>query len=176
MMTGMKRAHRFVGVIGSFVLIAFVSMTQAADERPTGGRVPTVTRLVKLFTEREAALADAIRAGDAERTQQLLTNDFEMRTGAASGSPIPRVDWLAEMMRSRNPGEGVSGMAVHDLNGAAIVSFTQGGGSNAVFVVDVWQPVANDWRLAIRYAAPAGTTAFPIPGAGAAAPTIPKKY
>lgn len=175
-MTGMKRAHRSIAVVAGLVLIALVSATQAADERPTGGRVPTVTRLVKLFTEREAALADAIHAGDAERAQQLLTNDFEMRTGAASGIPIPRVDWLAEMIRSRNPGEAASGMAVHDLNGTAVVSFTQGGGPNAVFVVDIWRPVANDWQLAIRYAAPAGTATFPIPGAGAAAPVIPKKY
>jgi hypothetical protein len=173
----MKRAHRFIAVVTGFVLVALMAATQAADERPTGGRVPTVTRLVKLFTEREAALADAVRAGDAERAQQLLTNDFEMRTGAASGSPIPRSDWLAEMIRSRDPGEAASGMAVHDLDGTAIVSFTQGGGPNAVFVVDVWRPVTNnDWQLAIRYAAPAGTAAFPIPGAGAAAPVIPKKY
>ncbi|HEY4139409.1 MAG TPA: hypothetical protein VGN65_13185 [Casimicrobiaceae bacterium] len=172
----MKRTHRFIAVVAGFALSAFVSATEAADEPPTGGRVPTVTRLVKLFTEREAGLADAIRAGDAKHAQQLLANDFEMRTGAASGSPIPRADWLAEMIRSRNPGEAASGMAVHDLNGTAIVSFTQGGGPNAVFVVDVWRPVANDWLLAIRYAAPAGTATFPIPGAGVAAPLIPKKY
>jgi len=171
----MKRARRFTAAVG-LVFVAFAPTMQAADEPPTGGRVPTVTRLVKLFTGREAALADAVRAGDAERAQQLLTNDFEMRTGAASGSPIPRADWLAEMIRSRNPGEAASGMAVHDLNGMAIVSFTQGGGPTAVFIVDIWRPVATDWQLAIRYAAPAGTAAFPIPGAGAAAPVIPKKY
>ena len=175
-MTAMKPVHRFTAVVVGFVFIALAPTIHAADERPSGGRVPTVTRLVKLFTEQEAALADAVRAGDGERAQQLLTNDFEMRIGAASARPIPRGDWLAEMIRSRNPGETPTGMAVHDLNGTAIVSFTQGVGSNAIFIVDVWRPVANDWQLAIRYAAPAGTATFPIPGAGAAAPEIPKKY
>jgi len=67
-------------------------------------------------------------------------------------------------------------MAVHDLNGTAIVSFTQGGDRNAIFVVDVWRATGNDWRLAIRYASPAGTGALQIPGASAAPSEIPKKY
>ena len=33
-----------------------------------------------------------------------------------------------------------------------------------------------EWKLAIRYASPAGTAAFPIPGGAAAQNTIPKKY
>jgi len=176
MITAMKRTRPLAATVLGLALLVFASTIQAADERPTGGRVPTVTRLVKLFTELEVALADAVRIGDARRVQQLLTDDFEMRTGSASATPIPRADWLAEMMRTRNPGQAPTRMAVHDLNGAAIVSFTSGEGPNAVFVVDVWRSVDNDWRMAIRYAAPAGTAAFPIPGAGAAAPEIPKKY
>ena len=157
-------------------LAAATMAAVAADEPPTGGRIPTVTRLVKLFLDREAALADAVRAGDQKRAQEFLTDDFEMRIGAASANPIPRADWLSDMMRTRNPGEGATGMAVHDLDGSAIVSFTQGRGANAIFVVDVWRTTGSDWKLAIRYAAPAGTAAFSIPGAGALPPEIPKKY
>ena len=172
----MKHTRLLAAALAAFVVVASASPVTAADERPTGGRIPTVTRLVKLFSERETALADAVRAGDEKRTQDFLTDDFEMRTGAASASPIPRAEWISDMIRTRNPGEAANGMAVHDVNGAAIVSFTQGRGPNAVFVVDIWRPADNDWRLAIRYAAPAGTTAFSIPGAGAAPPEIPKKY
>jgi hypothetical protein len=157
-------------------LLAWTASVSAADERPTGGRVPTITRLVKLFTEQEAALASAIRAGDVSTAGRLLTDDFEMRTGATPANPVPRAEWLSVLMRVRNPGDEASGMAVHDLNGAAIVSFVQGRGETAIFIVDVWRTAAaNDWKLAIRYAAPAGSAAFAIPGAGAAA-VIPKKY
>jgi hypothetical protein len=157
-------------------MLAWTASVSAADERAISGRVPTVTRLVKLFTEQEAALASAIRAGDASTAGHLLTDDFEMRTGATPANPIPRAEWLGAMMRVRNPGDDISGMAVHDVHGAAIVSFVQGSGQSAIFVVDVWRAVAtNDWKLAIRYAAPAGSAAFTIPGASAAA-SIPKKY
>ena len=157
-------------------MLAWTAAVSAADEPPTGGRVPTVTRLVKIFVEQEAALASAIRAGDASMAGRLLTDDFEMRTGAAPANPVPRAEWLSEMVRVRNPGDEATGMAVHDVNGAAIVSFVQGRGQTAIFIVDVWRAAAaNDWKLAIRYAAPAASAAATIPGAGAAA-VIPKKY
>src|SRR5438132_2990538 len=94
-------------------LLAWAASASAADERATGGRVPTVTRLVKLFTEQEAALATAIRAGDASAVERLLTDDFEMRTGATPANPVPRAEWLTAMMGARNPGDDVTGMAVH---------------------------------------------------------------
>src|SRR5438105_2422064 len=116
----------------AFSVIAWASAAHAADQQPTGGRVPTVTRLVKLFTDRELALSDAVRVGDAKKAQEFLADDFEMRTGAAAANPIPRADWLREMIRGRNPGEAPSHMAVHDLNGTAVVSFTQDSGPNTL--------------------------------------------
>jgi hypothetical protein len=172
----MKNAKEVAATIFALAVVTFALPALGADEQPTGGRVPTVTRLVKLFTEREAALADAIHSGDEKRTQAFLTDDFEMRIGSASANPVPRADWLSEMIRTRNPGEAATGMAVHDLNGTAIVSFSQGRGPHAIFVIDVWRVAGNDWQLAIRYAAPTGTAAFRIPGQGATSPEIPKKY
>ena len=68
-------------------------------------------------------------------------------------------------------------MAVHDLGSDAIVSFVQGDdATRAVFVVDVWRQAAADWRLAIRYASPAGSAEFAILGAGSPPTEIPKKY
>ena len=172
----MKCAKVIAATIFALGVVTIPLPAFAADEQPTGGRVPTVTRLVKLFTERETALAEAVRSGDEKRTQAFLTDDFEMRIGSATANPIPRADWLSEMMRTRNPGEAATGMAVHDVNGIAIVSFSQGRGPDAIFVVDVWRAAGTDWRLAIRYAAPAGVAAFQIPGAGAPPAEIPKKY
>jgi hypothetical protein len=169
----MRYVKSFVTLVALAISLAPV---WAADQPPAGGRIPTVTRLVKLFIDREATLAEAIRSGDEKRAQAFLTDDFEMRIGAMSANPIPRNEWLADMMRTRDPGEAATAMAVHDLNGTAIVSFTQSGGAGAIFVVDVWRSAGSDWKLAIRYAAPAGAAGFRIPGAGAIPPEIPKKY
>jgi hypothetical protein len=153
-----------------------VAHASAADEPPTGGRVPTVTRLVKLFIDREAALGDAIRDADAAALDDLLTDDFELRTGARAATPIPRAEWMREVLRTRRGGDGIQGMAVHDYGTVDIVSFTMSGDAGAIFVVDVWRAQGDRWRLAVRYAAPAGGDSFPIPGAAAAEPGIPKKY
>jgi hypothetical protein len=67
-------------------------------------------------------------------------------------------------------------MAVHDLGETAVVSFTRGNRGGALFVVDVWRKQGSDWRLAVRYASPAGTASYAVPGAGTEEPEIPKKY
>src|SRR5437868_7372990 len=50
MKASIKRAFAWMCV----AMLAWTACVSAADERATGGRVPTVTRLVKLFTEQEA--------------------------------------------------------------------------------------------------------------------------
>jgi len=96
---------------------------------------------------------------------------------AKAAMPIPRADFLADAARSRPASGAASRMAVHDLGGIAIVSFVQGDDAKrAVFIVDVWRQSGADWKLAIRYAGPAGAPDFPIAGAGAPPSNIPKKY
>jgi hypothetical protein len=173
----LKRTFRlFAGplVLTAFVVASLPSL--AADDQPTGGRVPTVTRLVKLFLEKEASLGAAVRNADATALGSLLTDDFELRTGARAASPIPRADWMRELLRARDPGGEVSRMAVHDFGVVAIASFTQSAAGGPVFVVDVWRGQGTDWKLAVRYASPAGSPAFAIPGGSASEPEIPKKY
>jgi hypothetical protein len=157
------------------VAMAATFAVLAADTAP--GRVPTVTRLVKLFMEREDALAAAMSRGDAAAITQTLADDFELRTGARASAPVPRADFLANAERMRPAAHAAGRMAVHDLGSIAIVSFVQGEDARAaIFVVDVWRQEAGDWKLAVRYASPAGAPDFAIPGAGTAEPAIPKKY
>ena len=165
-------------LVGPLVLAVLLvaSGPSVADEPASGGRVTTVTRLVKLFLEKEAALGAAVRNADATALGSLLTDDFELRTGARAASPIPRADWMREVLRTRDPGGDISGMAVHDLGAIAIASYTQDSANGPMFVVDVWRGQGNDWKLAIRYAGPAGSPAFAIPGGAAGEPEIPKKY
>jgi hypothetical protein len=173
----LMRAFRlFAGLLALPALLVASSPSLAADEPPTGGRVPTVTRLVKLFLEKEAALGAAVRNADANALGSLLTDDFELRTGARAASPIPRADWMRELLRTRDPGGDISRMAVHDFGAVAIASFTQNAAGGPVFVVDVWRGQGTDWKLAVRYASPVGSSAFAIPGGSAREPEIPKKY
>ena len=166
----------FVGLLALLALFVVSLPSVAADEQATGGRVPTVTRLVKLFLEKETALGAAIRNADAAALGGLLTDDFELRTGARAASPIPRADWIREALRMRDSGGDISGMAVHDFGAIAIVSFTQGAVGGLVFVVDVWRGQGADWKLAVRYASPAGSPTFAVPGGSVSQPEIPKKY
>jgi hypothetical protein len=160
-----------------FAAVAAQAMAQPASGRDTSSApVPTVTRLVKLFLEREAQLADAIRGGDATSIGKLLADDFELRVGARAANPVPRDDFLLDMLRTRDPGGTISRMAVHDLGAVALVSFSQASSAGPLFVVDVWRQQGADWMLAIRYASPAGNAALVIPGAAPAATEIPKKY
>jgi hypothetical protein len=168
--------RRFVGVLALPALFAASSPSVAADEPPTGVPVPTVTRLVKLFLDKEALLGAAVHSADAIALGALLTDDFELRTGARAASPIPRADWMRELLRTRDPGGDISRMAVHDFGAIAIASFTQDAAGGPVFVVDVWRGQGGDWKLAVRYASPVGSPAFSIPGSGVSEPEIPKKY
>ena len=172
----MRMLGLFIGLLALPALFVASSPSVAADEQPTGGRVPTVTRLVKLFLEKEASLGAAVRNGDATALGELLSDGFELRTGARAASPIPRADWMRELLRTRDPGGEISRMAVHDFGTIAIASFTQDAAGGLVFVVDVWRAQGTDWRLAVRYASPAGSPAFAIPGGSATEPQIPKKY
>ena len=171
---GLHKLLLVVVAVSTFAAIAPTSL--AADERPTGGRIPTVTRLVKLFLEREAALGDAIRRADAPALGAMLTEDFEMRAGARAATPIPRADWMREVLAKRDGGGEIDRMAVHDLGTVALVSFTLGGPTGPIFVVDVWRAQGEAWKLAVRYASPTGTAQFAIPGAAAPESEIPKKY
>jgi hypothetical protein len=162
------------------VVLPFLALAAApslaADERPTGGRVPTVTRLVALYLEREGAVSDAIRDGNESALANLLTADFELRAGARAAAPVPRAEWMREVLRTRDAGENIRSMAVHDYGTVAVVSFAMNAKPGAVFVVDVWRVEGAEPKLSVRYASPAGTSQFAIPGAGAAEPGIPKKY
>ena len=172
----MRMLGLFIGLLALPALFVASSPSVAADEQPTGGRVPTVTRLVKLFLEKEASLGAAVRNGDATALGELLSDDFELRTGARAASPIPRAAWMREVLRTRDPGGEISRMAVHDFGAVAIASFTQDTTGGPLLVVDVWRGQGMDWKLAVRYASPAGSPSFAIPGGSAREPEIPKKY
>ena len=164
-----------IGIAAFSLLPLVASPASAADQRPTGGQVPTVTRLVKLFLEREAAVSDAIHKGDAQTLGGALTDDFEMRTGARAATPVPRAEWMRDVLRTGDGGDDIARMAVHDYGTLAVVSFTMTAKAGPIFVVDLWRGQGESWKLAVRYASPVGSAQFAAPGASRAEPEIPKK-
>jgi len=162
------------------MLIACPLASFAADEsRPT--RIPTVTRLVKIFLDMENTLAAALQNGNAAAIDKLLLDDFELRVASMPANPTPRAEWIRFSL-GKPVSFHVEQMAVHDFGDVAIVNFLQTSAApNArdaakdVAIVDVWKRAGDSWKLAVRYAGPSGPRDFVIPGAGSE-PPIPKKY
>ena len=158
---------------GAAILLFTQPLARAAE---TQGRVTTITRLARIFLEKERAIATAVSGGDKAALEHLVAEDFELRSGANAAKPVPRAEWIDNVMKTRDPGGEISGMAVHDFGPVAVASFTLDARTGNVFVVDVWRGSGSDWKLQVRYASPAGTTDALVPGAGSTEKEIPKKY
>jgi len=145
------------------------------------GRIPTVTRLVRLFSELEDHLIEAVGKRDTQAVSKLLADDFEMRVGAMPGNPIPRAAWIRQSFAEPKSSSVPTQMAVHDFGKMAVVSYARAIKAaksetmRHIFIVDIWTKAAGDWKLAVRYAGPAGNDDFPIPGAAANTPPFEKK-
>jgi Domain of unknown function (DUF4440) len=129
----------------------------ASPQDVATGRIPTVSRLVQVFSRLELELTDAASRGDAAVLDRLVADDFETRSARAPGVPTPRAEWLAAA-RDTAP-HAPSEMAVRALGDVAIVSFRMGPVAEARFVVDVWTQTARGWRVVARYEG--GPTAGP---------------
>ena len=115
-----------------------LSPRSLATDTAATGNVPTVTRLVKTFLEQEQ-LDAAIRSGDVQSLERLLTDDFEVREGARPARPVPRADWIRDVVRKREANHSIEGMAVNEFGTVAIASFSQASSKATTFVVDVWR-------------------------------------
>jgi hypothetical protein len=135
-----------------------------AQPAPQTGRIPTVTRLVKVFSELEAALQTQARSSDPAALDRSVDPSFEMRDGGAPGTPVPRDDWMRQARATAAPGRSIGQMAVHDLGAYALVSFrevetgTPPGSGHDRFIVDCWKRDGDSWKLAVRYTSAVGAS------------------
>ena len=162
------------------LLTLLVAAPALAQPAPPTANVPTVTRLVKLFSELERGLAEKMRAKDPSALDALLDPAFEMRVGNAPGSAVPREAWIRDARKAAIAAPGIDQMAVHDFGDVAVVSFRlrnmrAGAASRGRdrFVVDCWKRDGDTWKLAVRYLSDASAQGVPPPNAGA---TIDKRY
>jgi ketosteroid isomerase-like protein len=129
-----------------------------AQPSPSAGRIPTVTRLVKQFSELEMSLVAKARAKSASALDDMLDPSFEMRPGSAPGVPVPRDAWIREARATAREPPRIEQMAVHDLGDVALVSFRETdasarlpGRAHSRFVIDCWKREGDGWKLAVRY-------------------------
>lgn len=126
-------------------------------------RIPTVTRLVQIFSTLESELMTAVQKGDSTAIDKMLADDFELRSGAMPGTPTPRAEWLRHS--HGQVAAPIEQMAVHDYGTTAVVSYLwKRGGRHDIFTVDVWGKSGDAWKLSARYTSPAGDRRFIIPG------------
>jgi len=127
-------------------LLCFALVAPAPVFAQAPGRIMTVTRSVKVFSELEAKLDGAIAAHDKTDLANLLAANFEMRSGVNPGQPTPRAEWLAAPQAKSQ----ISQMAVHDYGDLAVVSFLDT--AQHAFVVDIWKKSGEGYALSVRYA------------------------
>ena len=157
-----------------------ISSSSAAPESGAG-RIPTVTRLVQLFTQLEIKLAESLGKGDKTAVANLLADDFEMRAASVPGNPVPRDAWIRQSLAEPTSSSAIEQMAVHDFGKLAVASFTlrgktaKTGTARDIFIVDIWTQGPDNWKLTVRYAGPAGTVASPLPGVPMNVPAFEKK-
>lgn len=122
------------------------------------GRIMTVTRSVKAFSELENQLDDARQGHDEAVLTKLLAANFEQRSGVAPSAPTPRADWLAQPPAAKAQ---ISQMAVHEYGNVAVVSFADA--AQRAFIVDVWNKADDHYALSVRYISAAKSTPQTLP-------------
>ena len=158
---------RSFGCILLLALALGLAPSPATGQRDaSAGRIPTVTRLVKLFSELEGTLNDRVASKDAAAIMQMLDPGFEARAGDRPGTPMPRDEWIGATIADSVHAVRTEQMAVHDFGTVAVVSFREmnsddrSGTRRERFVVDCWTRAGDRWLLAVRYL---GTSASVAP-------------
>jgi hypothetical protein len=152
---------------GTVLISAAAWAAEPAEAPPPARRVVTMTRFMKIFSQHEYDLIDAVRGGDKAMLDRLLPEEFEQRNAASPGSPVPRDEWLKANELQGNGPALVSELAVHDRGELAIASFRLKLKERELFIVDVWRRKGADaYELLTRYAAPAA----PAPAAAPSGP------
>jgi hypothetical protein len=171
------KALPFMFVI--FLLLTCVTTVNSAPISGNNPRILQLTRTVKIFSELETELIDALKTNNQDKLKGLLAEDFEMRQASKPDNPIPYADWLKNSLaEASNYTADIKQMSVHDLKQTAIVNFLWLPADNGqvFFIVDIWRQNGKNWQLAIRYLSSIQDTNAKIPGFVQNEVEIEKKY
>jgi uncharacterized protein DUF4440 len=154
--------------------VALLCASALAQPTPQTSGIPTVTRLVKIFSELEAGLYAQARAADPAALERSLAPAFEMRDARVLGAPIARDEWIRNARSAGSRTSTIDQMAVHDLGGYALISFREvrsGTVTPQRFVIDCWKRDGDGWVLAIRYVSDISASTAKLP-----AGSLEKRY
>lgn len=164
-------------LVVSAYLPLLVSQGKAQTVRIQG---PLATRLVKLYSDYESRLAEAINRRDDTEIDRLVARNFELRSTNNIATPTPRADWISQLFTEPAAAVSIGGMAVHDYGSVRIVSFlmkrkTADHNLPSVAIIDVWMKSGNTSILKVRYAALQTSSSQLVPGE-VREPHINKRY
>ncbi len=164
----MKSTSLQIVLVAALASACATGPTPAAGTRPGTAIAPAataavrqrtvlMTRSMRVFSDLEDALGQALRKRDKAEIDRLLSGDFEFRT-PASASETARADWLLAGPAAEVG--AIDQISVHEFPGVAVASFmlsaTSPDGSTAArsYIVDVWTGKDGDWKLITRYRSP----------------------
>jgi ketosteroid isomerase-like protein len=176
----MRRRFLFLTLLAAMT-VSIMSAPAMASSEDGVGRIPTVTRLVRIFFQLEGELSKAVEQRDMPAVSKLLSDDFEMRVSTMPGTPIPRAVWIQQSFSEPKSSSTLEQMAVHGFGKIAVVSYSwkikaaKSKMMRDIFIVDTWRQEAGAWRLAVRYAGPGAQGDYLIPGVPTIEPAFEKK-
>jgi hypothetical protein len=141
---------RFLTLVALCVLFFLPFKTVFAENTPIKLAIPTVTLLVKKYSDLEKTLQNSILQGDKKTIDHLLDASFEERKADNPNSPIPREEWITFKMKQKNSGT-ISQMAVREFGDIFIVSYLFTQDNHSMLIVDVWKKINDTSVLMVRY-------------------------
>ena len=163
-----------MALAGASAALLIAVAAPAAETAPPAPRqrVVTMTKFVKVFSDLEYELADALKAGNKPVVDRVLAEEFEQRNASSPGVPVPREDWLKSNDAFASGDGSMYELAVHDRGDLAIASFRWRAKDRDSFLVDIWRKKGESYELVTRYASPLATAAA-TPAAQKAAASRP---
>ena len=164
-----------------FTLPLYVSAAPIAEDIV---RIPTVTRLVKVFSQLEVEIITGFKKKNQTALARLIDQNFEMQVALKAADSVPLSAWLkTSIAEAPSYTYDIGDMAVRDLGQTAIASFewkpyesTKQNPAPEIFIVDVWKKVGEDWKLAIRFSSAAQKSDVKFPGFSITDEVIEKRY
>lgn len=144
--------------------------------------VPTVTLLVKIFSELENSWNDAVQNKDLTTLNNIIAPGFELRRAALPGQPTPRAESIEQSLKDVPFSSSIGQMAAHEFSDVIIVSFMwtlevkkSSPIAQKIFVIDTWKKFDDKWQVVVRYASPVSEPSKNVPGAEILVSDIKKK-
>ena len=147
--------------MGLVALLQIPSLVSGHRLQSGGRRIVSTTRLVARYSDLEGQLTSAVRHKDEAALGRLLAEDFEQWSPDPPGDPVPREEWLNNVLTAFTLQSAQHRlMAVRTVGETAVVSFVQSqravcAGRNCngdFFIVDLWQQHKDAPQLLVRYA------------------------